>query len=76
MAKQDGASDHNQLIPLAEASKLYGFNHAYLATLARKGRLRARKLGNIWVTTESDVDAYILSRKKVGAFREDIKMDD
>lgn len=62
----------DRLISLADASALYGFKQAYLATLARKGRLRAQKLGSIWVTTPADMEAYIISRKKVGVYRDDI----
>ena len=63
-------SGNSQLISLAEASTQFGFNQAYLATLARKGRLRAQKLGSIWVTTPADMAAYISSRKKVGVYRD------
>ena len=74
MSDQNGQDEKNRLIPLVQASALYGFNHAYLATLARNGRLKAQKLGSIWVTTPTDVEDYIRSRKKVGVFREDIKI--
>ena len=66
----------DRLISLAEASASYGFKQAYLATLARKGRLRAQKLGSIWVTTPADMEAYINSRKKVGVYRGDIQIDE
>lgn len=62
-----------QLISLADASARYGFSQAYLATLARKGRLRAQKLGSIWVTTPADMEAYISSRKQIGVYRDDIQ---
>jgi hypothetical protein len=64
----------DRLISLADASAIYGFRQAYLATLARKGRLRAQKLGSIWVTTPADMEVYISSRKKVGAYRDDIQV--
>lgn len=73
MAQTTQTSGKDRLISLADASALYGFKQAYLATLARKGRLRAQKLGSIWVTTPADMEAFISSRKKVGAFREDIQ---
>lgn len=66
---------YSQLISLADASAQYGFSQAYLATLARKGRLRAQKLGSIWVTTTADVEEYISSRKRVGVYRDDIGVD-
>lgn len=74
MAEKMQNDGKDRLISLADASALYGFKQAYLATLARKGRLRAQKLGSIWVTTPADLEAYISSRKKVGAFRDDIQV--
>ena len=76
MTIQDDQRNDDRWIPLSEASELYGFNHAYLATLARSGRLKAQKLGSIWVTTREAVETYIRSRKKVGVFREDIDIYD
>lgn len=73
MAQKTQTSGKDRLISLADASALYGFRQAYLATLARKGRLHAQKLGSIWVTTPADMEAFISSRQKVGAYREDIQ---
>jgi hypothetical protein len=67
--------DKTRLISLAEASELYGFDQRYLATLARKGRLKAQKIGNSWATTPLDVDNFIASRKKRGVYRDDIQLD-
>jgi hypothetical protein len=69
----DRNEDKEQLIGLAEASEIYGFNRYYLAELARRGRLQARKIGNMWVTTPADVEEYIRSRDKRGAYRDDIE---
>lgn len=74
MAEKTQNDGKDRLISLADASDQYGFNQAYLATLARKGRLRAQKLGSIWVTTPDDMETYISSRKKVGAYRDDIEI--
>jgi excisionase family DNA binding protein len=62
----------SQLITLKEAAEYSGFNRAYLAQLAKKGRLKATKYGNVWLTTKEAVDEYIQSRKKRGAYRSDI----
>lgn len=67
--------DKTRLISLAEASELCGFDQRYLATLARKGRLKAQKIGNSWATTPLDVDNFIASRKKRGVYRDDIQLD-
>ena len=65
--------DKTRLISLPEAAELYGFDQRYLAKLARKGRLKARKIGDLWVTTPEEMDDYIASRQKRGAYRDDIK---
>ncbi|MCI0396688.1 MAG: helix-turn-helix domain-containing protein [Chloroflexi bacterium] len=69
------AEDKNRLISLAEAAELYGFSRVYLSELAKKGRLKAQKVGNSWVTTPSDMEDYIRSRQKRGVYRDDIQLD-
>lgn len=69
-------SDKTRLISLPEAAELYGFDAVYLSHLARKGRLKARKIGKMWITTPQNVEDYIVSRQKRGAYREDISIDD
>jgi hypothetical protein len=64
--------DKTCLISLAEAAEMYGFSHAYLRELARKGRLKAQKVGRDWVTTPADVGVYIASRQRRGVYRDDI----
>ena len=66
--------DKTRLISLPEAAELYGFSANYLNELARKGRLEARKVGNMWLTTPKDVEMYINSRKKRGVYRDDIEI--
>ncbi len=68
--------DKSRLISLAEAAEIYGFNPRFLGELARKGRLKAKKVGYSWVTTPEDVEYYIFSRKKTGLYRDDIQIDD
>lgn len=68
--------DKNRLISLPEAAELYSFNPDFLGQLARKGRLKAHKIGKMWVTTPQDVEDYIHSRQSTGAFRSDIALDD
>ena len=72
MTKDQQVEDKQELISLAEAAARYGFSHAYLRQLARKGRLKARKIAKTWLTTPADVESYIASRQKRGAYREDI----
>lgn len=68
-------TDKDELISLADAAERYGFNRIYLAELARKGRLKAQKIGNMWVTTPANVETFIRSRKRRGAYRDDIQVD-
>lgn len=65
-------ANKSKLISLPEAAEIYGFDQRYLGKLARRGRLKAQKIGNIWVTTPRDVEEYIGSRQKRGAYRADI----
>ena len=76
MSDETPKDDKSRLISLPEAAELYGFNPKYLAQLANRGRLRAQKIGNYWVTTPSDMENYILSRKKTGVYRDDIQTKD
>lgn len=69
-------NDKTRLISLAEAAELYGFDSVYLSHLARRGRLKAQKIGNSWATTPQDVEIYIASRKKRGVYRDDITLED
>ena len=67
--------DKDRLISLSQAAEMYGFNPVYLGELARKGRLRAQKVGASWVTTPAAVEEYVHSRKKKGVYRRDIQTD-
>lgn len=62
----------DELISLSEAAKRYGLSHVYLRDIAVSGRLKARKIGHYWVTTPADVEAYLSTREKKGAYRVDI----
>lgn len=68
-------NDKTRLISLSDAAAIYGFNSDYLGQLARKGRLKAQKFGNSWVTTVADVEDFIRSRQKRGSYRDDIDLD-
>jgi excisionase family DNA binding protein len=62
----------DQLVSLSQAAVLFGLSPTYLRTIARNGRLRAIKVGRDWLTTPADVEAYIASRSKRGAYRGDL----
>jgi uncharacterized lipoprotein YddW (UPF0748 family) len=68
--------DKTRLISLPEAADLYGFNPKYLAQLAQRERLKAQKIGGVWLTTPNDIEDYIRSRQKTGAYRDDIQIED
>lgn len=61
-----------ELITLKEAAEYCGLSRDYLIQLANRGRLKAHKYGRFWLTTKEAIDEYIASRKKIGAYREDI----
>ena len=63
----------DELITFSQAAEIYGFTADYFQKLAKRGRMKARKLGKLWVTTPADVEEFIKSRKVTGVFREDIK---
>jgi excisionase family DNA binding protein len=65
--------DDHELITISEAARRFGLSPQYLRDIARSGRLKARKMGRDWLTTPADVDAYIRSRTRKGAFRKDIE---
>jgi hypothetical protein len=67
--------DKDRLISLHEAAEIYGFSPNYFGNLVRRGRLKAQKVGNSWVTTPKDVESFIASRQDRGVFRDDIQID-
>ena len=54
-----GSLGEEQLISLKEAAATFGISQSHLELLARKGRLRAVKVGNSWVTTPAAVAEYL-----------------
>ncbi|MCI0562762.1 MAG: helix-turn-helix domain-containing protein [Nitrososphaera sp.] len=76
MSDETNAEDKNRQISMMEAAELYGFNRHYLSELAKKGRLKAKRIGRSWITTPADVEEYIRSRKQTGAYRNDIQAED
>lgn len=67
------ATNSDELITLVEAADLFGLSVQYLRDIARSERLKAKKMGRDWVTTPADVETYLKSREKKGAYRGDIK---
>ena len=59
MAEEPKASE---LMTLKEAAEYSGLSYGFLRQLAGRGRLKAWKIANAWVTTKADVDAYLASR--------------
>ena len=52
-------------ISLAEAARLSGVSPDYLNVLVHRGKLKAKKIGRNWVTTEEFVNQYLASRGEV-----------
>ena len=63
----------DELITFKEASELYGFTTDYYQKLARRKRLKAKKIGVQWFTTPMDLEEFIGSREPVGVYRKNIK---
>lgn len=75
MPDQINDNDKDRLISLADASGIYGFSSDYLRHLVLRKRLKAQKIGGIWLTTRAHVEEYIESRQKRGVYRDDIASD-
>ena len=53
------------LITLKQASANSGFSTGYLRSIAQRGRLKAKKLGNSWLTTMAAVEEYKRTRMQI-----------
>jgi excisionase family DNA binding protein len=51
-----------ELISLQEAAEYAGLTKDTLHNYAKRGRLKAKRLGPIWVTTRAAIDEYLASR--------------
>ncbi len=51
-----------ELISLQEAAEYAGLAKRSLHNYAQQGRLKAKKIGRMWVTTRAAVDEYLHSR--------------
>lgn len=59
----------SDLMTLAQAAERYGFKADYLRQLVLKGKLKAQRVGSIWLTTPANVEEYLTRRKKVGRYK-------
>lgn len=58
--------DPTKLISLTDAGAEYGYNPEHLRQLVIAGRLEAWSVGNTWITTRENMEAYLASRKRSG----------
>jgi hypothetical protein len=63
MPYQDEA---DELLTLAQVGQELGIDPSRLRRLAARGVLRARKLGNTWITTRRDMEAFAQQRRPRG----------
>lgn len=56
--------DEAELIPLSEAAAIAKLHPDHLRKLARRGYLRARKIGRNWVTSKEAVAEYLRDVEK------------
>lgn len=54
----------SQYITLKEAAKISGYHQDYLGQLIRSGKLRGRKIGKDWLTTQSALFEYLRSQNR------------
>jgi excisionase family DNA binding protein len=52
-----------ELITLQEAAEYAGLDKTTLPNYIRRGRLKAKKIGKMWVTTRAAMDEYLQSRR-------------
>jgi excisionase family DNA binding protein len=52
-----------ELISLQQAAQYAGLTKDTLHNYVKRGRLKAKRLGPIWVTTQAAVDEYLASRE-------------
>ena len=52
-------SQNSKYISLDEASKFCPYSQEYLSLLARKGKLKCKKIGRNWFTTRENLDEYL-----------------
>ncbi|MBX4191656.1 MAG: helix-turn-helix domain-containing protein [Candidatus Doudnabacteria bacterium] len=52
-------SQELQLLSLKDAAELTPYSADYLNLLARKGKIRARKIGRDWLITKPDLFHYL-----------------
>ncbi|MCK6474051.1 MAG: helix-turn-helix domain-containing protein [Planctomycetes bacterium] len=51
--------DPEKLVSLSQVAKKFGFHPKYLCLLAAKGKLKAWRIGNMWVTLPENVKDYV-----------------
>lgn len=52
-----------KLIPMAEAARITPYEQEYLSLMARRGMIRAEKVGNKWYTKVSWLNEYLSQTK-------------
>jgi len=57
------AKQELELLSLKEAATLTPYSADYLNLLARKGKLRARKIGRDWLVARTDLFHYLHKQK-------------
>jgi len=58
--------DPEKLVSLGQIAKQFAFHPKYLCLLAAKGKLKAWRIGNMWVTLPEHVRQYVSSSNPPG----------
>lgn len=65
----DAAKQQLELLSLKDAAQLSPYSADYLNLLARKGKLRAHKIGRDWLITRADLFDYLNKQRVESASR-------
>lgn len=66
MKEDDGHIKIEDLISLAQASKISGLSSVHLRYLVATGNLWGKKIGRNWLTSENALDGYLSRSKRPG----------
>ncbi|MBX4205344.1 MAG: helix-turn-helix domain-containing protein [Candidatus Doudnabacteria bacterium] len=64
------SEESRELLSLKEAAAISPYGAGYLNLLARKGKIKATKIGRDWLITKSDLFEYIKKQHQESTTRE------
>jgi hypothetical protein len=55
------------LVSIAEAKEHSSYTHEYITALVRKGKIKGRKSGNVWLVELESLQAYEVEMAELGS---------